>query len=114
MDLAVTTRRNVNSTRWPTATVSGSQSVSSHVYRPPPSKSSTAATVGGDSEYASRSIVYVVTVACLSVIGTGDIWSTALHLLHTRAGGNEMNPHWSHLLPTNANFHASVRCAGGP
>src|SRR5690349_18527103 len=108
MCLAVTVRRNVSSTRWPTATASGSQSVSSHVYRPPPSKSSTAATVGGESEYARRSIVYVVTVACLSASEIGDIWSIELHLLHTRAGGNDTNPHSLHLLPTNANFHDSV------
>src|SRR3954468_24571688 len=112
MCFAVTVRRKVSSTRWPTATESGSQSVSSQVYRPPPSKSSTAATVGGDSEYASRSIVYVVTVACVSANEIGDIWSMELHLLHTRAGGSEMKPHSLHLLPTNANFHASVRCAG--
>src|SRR5215831_19145822 len=114
MDLAVTVRRNVNSTRWPIATASGSTSVSSHVYRPPPSKSSTAATVGGDSEYANRSIVYVAMVAGVSASRMGAIWSTALHWLHTRAGGKWTKPHSVQRLPTNANFHASVRWAGGP
>src|SRR5438132_987425 len=114
MFLAVTVRRKVSSTRCPTATESGSTSVSSHVYRPPPSKSRTAATVGGDSEYASRSIVYVAIVACESASGAGDIWSMELHRLHTRAGGRLMKPHSLHFDPTNANFQASVRCAGGP
>src|SRR3954466_8379633 len=114
MCLAVTVRRNVSSTRWPTSTESGSTSVSSHVYRPPPSKSSTAATAGGGGGYPSRSIVYVATVAGVSDRGTGDCWSIELHRLQTRAGGRLMNPHSFHCEPTNANFHASVRCAGGP
>src|SRR3954470_2587644 len=108
MCFAVTVRRKVSSTRWATATESGSQSVSSHVYRPPPSKSSTAATVGGDSEYANRSIVYVATVAALSDNGAGDCWSIESHRLQTRAGGNDTNPHSLHFDPVKAYFHASV------
>src|SRR3954452_11170114 len=111
MCLAVTVRRKVSSTRWPTSTESGSTSVSSHVYRPPPSKSSTAATVGGESEYASRSIVYVAIVACVSESDTGDCWSIESHRLHTRAGGNDTKPHSLHFEPVNEYFHASVRCA---
>ena len=56
MPSAVESRRNVGSTRSPMLTPSASTSVSSIGRRPPPSKSTTANTTGGDGDlYATSS-----------------------------------------------------------
>ena len=72
----------------PMETSSGRTSVSSTGRRPPPSKSHTANTIGGDGEYASESTVKVATVAGTSAIGAGSMSSTvAARRSDTRAGG---------------------------
>src|SRR3989475_6076849 len=73
----------------------------------------TAATTGGESEYASRSTVNVAIVAGTSASRSGAIRSTAWHFTHTRCGGKCRAPHAWQRLPVNANFHASARAAGG-
>ena len=87
------------------APTAGSTSVSSQRNRPPPSKSSTAATSGGLGVYASRSTVNVATVAGTSAIRSGCIRSTAPQFAQTRAGGRWRSPHCSQRSPVNPNFH---------
>src|SRR5262249_40012594 len=91
----------------------GSTSVSSHWYRPPPSKSITAATMGGDGENASRSIVKVAMVAGTSARRSGAMRSMAWHFTHTRCGGRCRVPHAWQRPPVDADFHASFRNDGG-
>src|SRR4051812_23635679 len=113
MPFTVLIRLNVISTRFPMATVLGSTSVISQRKRPPPSKSTTAATIGGLKENASRSTVYVAIVAGVSASRSCDIRSTAPHLTHTRAGGRCRVPHSSHREAWKANFHGSLRREAG-
>src|SRR5262249_6501740 len=103
--------RNVISTRSPIARSSASTSVSSIGSRPPPSKSTTANTIGGLGEYAMRSIVNVATVPSTSLIGAASISSTAPPSRDTRAGGRCSAPVDSSREPTNANFQSCVRPA---
>ena len=86
--------------------------MSSHWKRPPPSKSITPTTTGGDNENASRSIVYVAIVAGTSASRSGSIWSTAPQRTQTRAGGRWRVPHDVHFEPTKPYFHGSVRSDG--
>src|SRR5437762_5838726 len=69
----------------------------------------TAATTGGESEYASRSTVNVAIVAGTSARRSGAIRSIAWHFTHTRCGGRCRAPHAWQRLPVKANFHASAR-----
>src|SRR5438094_5311209 len=73
----------------------------------------TAATTGGESEYASRSTVNVAMVAGTSASRSGAIRSMAWHFTHTRCGGTWRAPHARQRLPVNANFHDSARKEGG-
>src|SRR5262245_43051444 len=73
----------------------------------------TAATTGGESEYASRSTVNVAIVAGISASRSGAIRSTAWHFTHTRCGGTCRAPHAWQRLPVKANFHDSARNDGG-
>ena len=100
-------------TRSPIFTALGSTSVISDWKRPPPSKSSTATTIGGEGEKARRSTVNVAIEAGTSAMRSGAMRSTAWHFTHTRWGGRWRAPQAWHRLPTNANFHASARRAGG-
>src|SRR6266478_9634243 len=72
----------------------------------------TAATTGGESEYASRSTVKVAIVAEISANRSGAIRSTAWHFTHTRCGGACRAPHAWQRLPVKANFHDSARNDG--
>ena len=73
----------------------------------------TAATTGGDREYASRSTVKVAIVAGTSTSRSGAIRSIAWHFTQTRCGGRWRAPHVSQRLPVNANFQSSARRDGG-
>src|SRR5207249_1888499 len=72
----------------------------------------TAATTGGESEYASRSTVKVAIVAGMSASRSGAIRSTAWHFTHTRCGGACRVPQAWQRLPVKANFHDSARNDG--
>src|SRR5439155_1090272 len=104
--------RDLIDTRLAILTGAGLTSVSSHWNRPPPSKSITAATTGGESEYASRSTVKVAIVAGMSASRSGAIRSTAWHFTHTRCGGACRVPQAWQRLPVKANFHDSARNDG--
>jgi hypothetical protein len=108
---AVFSRRKVISTRMPIETSSGRTSVSSTGRRPPPSKSHTANTTGGDCEYASESSVKVTTVAGTSAIGAGSMSSTLPPTNDTRAGGRCSAPVSRSREPTKPYFQSSRRSA---
>ena len=101
--MAVSIRRKVISTRSPMARAAWSTSVSWQRNRPPPSKSMTAATIGGLGVKASRSTVKVATAA--PGVGHGDVVHPvdgASTDTQTRAGGRCTAPQLSHRLPTKA------------
>src|SRR4051812_11649005 len=58
-------------------------------------------------------MVNVATVAPTSRIGTGVMWSTALHERQTRAGGRLQVPHCSHRVPIRPYFQSTPRNDGG-
>ena len=71
--------------------------------RPPPSKSTTANTIGGLGDQASRSTVKVTTVPVASAIGSGSEPGPGF-------GGSCTSPS-SLRLPTKPYFHSSLRAA---